>query len=156
MFPHQRDQTTRPRQAWKPALKPVGRSASGHSLHCALHYKFFGPHAVILYGRYDLLDELFAYKVRPATNKLPGKFETGTLNHEGLAGVLGALEYLEWVGESFGQEYRPRYAGRFSGRALRLNQAMTAIQKYEFGISHLVLDILQETPGCDAVRPLRR
>jgi len=110
-------------------------------------YKFFGPHAGILYGRYDLLDELFAYKVRPATNELPGKFETGTQNHEGLAGVLGALEYLEWVGESFGQEYRPRYAGRYSGRALRLKQAMAAIQEYEFGISRLVLDILLETPG---------
>jgi cysteine desulfurase family protein (TIGR01976 family) len=110
-------------------------------------YKFFGPHAGILYGRYDLLDELFAYKVRPATNELPGKFETGTQNHEGLAGVLGALEYLEWVGESFGQEYLPRYAGRYSGRALRLKQGMAAIQDYEFGISRLLLDILQETPG---------
>jgi cysteine desulfurase family protein (TIGR01976 family) len=110
-------------------------------------YKFFGPHAGILYGRYDLLDELYAYKVRPATNELPGKFETGTQNHEGLAGVLGALEYLEWVGESFGQEYRQQYAGRYTGRALRLKQAMAAIRDYELGISRMVLDILQETPG---------
>jgi selenocysteine lyase/cysteine desulfurase len=55
-------------------------------------YKFFGTHAGILYGRYGLLDELFAYKVRPATNDLPGRFETGTQNHEGIAGVLGAIE----------------------------------------------------------------
>ena len=65
---------------------------------------FSGPHAGILYGRYDLLDELFAYKVRPATNDLPGRFETGTQNHEGIAGVLGAIEYLAWVGQTFGQE----------------------------------------------------
>jgi cysteine desulfurase family protein (TIGR01976 family) len=110
-------------------------------------YKFFGPHAGILYGRYDLLDELYAYKVRPATNELPGKFETGTQNHEGLAGVLGALEYLEWVGESYGQEYRQQYARRYTGRALRLKQAMSAIRDYELGISRLVLENLQETPG---------
>ncbi len=64
-------------------------------------YKFFGPHAGILYGRYDLLESLFAYKVRPAPNTPPGKFETGTQNHEGIAGVLGALEYLEWLGETW-------------------------------------------------------
>jgi cysteine desulfurase family protein (TIGR01976 family) len=65
-------------------------------------YKFFGPHAGILYGRYDLLDRLTAYKVRPAPALPPGKFETGTQNHEGIAGVLGAVEYLAWVGETFG------------------------------------------------------
>jgi selenocysteine lyase/cysteine desulfurase len=58
-------------------------------------YKFFGPHAGALYGKYDLLNDLKAYKVRPAAHELPSKFETGTQNHEGIAGVLGALEYFE-------------------------------------------------------------
>ncbi len=48
-------------------------------------YKFFGPHMGVLYGRYDLLDRLRAYKVRPAGNQPPDKFETGAKNHEGLA-----------------------------------------------------------------------
>jgi len=60
-------------------------------------YKFFGPHVGLLYGRYHLLDELTAYRVRPAPSDPPGKFETGTGNFEGVAGVLGALEYLEWL-----------------------------------------------------------
>jgi len=51
----------------------------------------------VLYGRYDLLDSLAAYKVRPAPQDPPGKFETGTGNFEGVCGVLGALEYIEWV-----------------------------------------------------------
>ena len=110
-------------------------------------YKFFGPHAGILYGRYELLEELFAYKVRPASNSLPGKFETGTQNHEGIAGVLGAIEYLEWVGETFGADYAEKYADRYRGRALKLRQAMAAIRAYEFEISRAVLDILEETPG---------
>jgi cysteine desulfurase family protein (TIGR01976 family) len=110
-------------------------------------YKFFGPHAGILYGRYELLDELVAYKVRPAPKDPPGKFETGTQNHEGIAGVLGAVEYLEWLGALFGQPYEVKYAERFHGRRLRLKQAMTALRAYEFEVSRLLLEVLEETPG---------
>ncbi|HEY6072515.1 MAG TPA: aminotransferase class V-fold PLP-dependent enzyme, partial [Anaerolineales bacterium] len=45
-------------------------------------YKFFGPHAGALYGKAELLKDLKAYKVRPASDELPYKFETGTQNHE--------------------------------------------------------------------------
>jgi cysteine desulfurase family protein (TIGR01976 family) len=110
-------------------------------------YKFFGPHAGILYGRYALLDELTAYKVRPAPKELPGKFETGTQNHEGIAGVLGAVEYLDWVGATFGQQNEEKYGGRYQGRRLRLKQALTALRAYEFEISRLMLEVLEETPG---------
>jgi cysteine desulfurase family protein (TIGR01976 family) len=110
-------------------------------------YKFFGPHMGVLYGRYDLLDRLTAYKVRPAPKNPPGKFETGTGNFEGMCGVLGALEYIEWVGETFGGEHRERYAGDFSGRRLNFKLGMSAIRSYEFELSQALLDILAETPG---------
>ena len=111
-------------------------------------YKFFGPHAGALYGRYDLLDGLMAYKVRPAPDSLPGKFETGTQNHEGIAGLLGALEYFEWLGKTFGsgQEEGLREAG-FSGRRLELKKAMTAIRAREFELSRALLTTLQAIPG---------
>jgi cysteine desulfurase family protein (TIGR01976 family) len=110
-------------------------------------YKFFGPHAGILYGRYQLLEELFAYKVRPAPNTLPGKFETGTQNHEGIAGVLGAVEYLEWVGKTFGQDFSEELSKAYGGRRLYLKQAMAALHTYEMEINRAVLEALQETPG---------
>jgi cysteine desulfurase family protein (TIGR01976 family) len=110
-------------------------------------YKFFGPHVGMLYGKYRLLDELKAYKVRPAPKDPPGKFETGTQNHEGIAGVLGALEYLEWLGDTFGVSYADSYTGKYQGRGLKLKQAMRAIQAYEYGLSRSLLDILEETPG---------
>jgi cysteine desulfurase family protein (TIGR01976 family) len=127
-------------------------------------YKFFGTHVGALYGKYDLLDELTAYKVRPAPNDLPDKFETGTQNHEGIAGVLGALEYLEWLGRTFGGDYAEKYTSRgksvddaattthgtdlpLQGRRLHLKQALSAIRAYEFEISRAVLDVLEETPG---------
>lgn len=110
-------------------------------------YKFFGPHAGILYGRYELLDELMAYKVRPAPGNPPGKFETGTQNHEGVAGVLGTVEYFEWVGEQFGMDQRPAYEGIYQGRRLRLKQGVAALRAYEYEIARAVLDVLEEVPG---------
>jgi cysteine desulfurase family protein (TIGR01976 family) len=110
-------------------------------------YKFFGPHVGVLYGKYELLDDLSAYRVRPAPGDPPGKFETGTGNFEGYAGVLGALEYLEWVGTSFGEHYAEKYAERYAGRALRLKQAIAAIRAYEYELSRALLEVLEETPG---------
>ncbi|MDP2914406.1 MAG: cysteine desulfurase-like protein [Candidatus Aminicenantes bacterium] len=110
-------------------------------------YKFFGPHLGILYGRFDLLDELFAYKVRPAHDTLPIKFETGTQNHEAIAGLLGTLEYLEWVGQQFGQDHLAEFGKTFTGRALHLKQAMATIRGYEAGLSKAMFKVLRETPG---------
>lgn len=110
-------------------------------------YKYFGPHVGVLYSKYDLLDELTAYRVRPAPHNPPGKFETGTGNFEGYAGVLGALEYFEWLGETFGGEYAEIYAGKYQGRVLKLKQALSAIRTYEFELSQTLLDVLEETPG---------
>lgn len=111
-------------------------------------YKFFGPHCGVLYGKRALLEELFAYKVRPATNALPGKFETGTQNHEGIAGVLGAIEYFAWVGEQFGDEQAEGLReARYAGRRLELKKAMRAIRAYEYELSRALLSCLQDIPG---------
>lgn len=48
-------------------------------------YKFFGPHLGVLYGRYELLEALPAYKVRPAHDAPPHKFEPGTPSFESIA-----------------------------------------------------------------------
>jgi cysteine desulfurase family protein (TIGR01976 family) len=110
-------------------------------------YKFFGPHMGLLYGKYDLLEALKAYKVRPAEDTPPDKFETGTKSHEGIAGVLGALEYLAWVGREFGGDYEDKYAGRYSGRGLQLKKAMAAIRAYEYEVSRALLEVFENTPG---------
>ena len=63
-------------------------------------YKFFGPHVGLLWGRRELLQQLPAYKVRPAPDGIPGRWMTGTQNHEGIAGTLAAVEYLEELGRT--------------------------------------------------------
>jgi len=113
-------------------------------------YKFFGPHVGMLYGKHELLDQLTAYKVRPAPSTPPGKFQTGTQNFEGIAGLLGALEYLEWLGEKYGTAGS---GGDYSNRRLCLKQAMTAISAYETQLSRALLEVLEETPGVTIYGP---
>jgi cysteine desulfurase family protein (TIGR01976 family) len=113
-------------------------------------YKFFGTHSGILYGKHDLLEQLFAYKVRPASNHLPYKFETGTQNHEGIAGVLGAIEYFEWLGKEFGSEYMEGLAEEgYSGRRLELKKGLRALRAYEFELNRALLAALQSVPDLD-------
>jgi cysteine desulfurase family protein (TIGR01976 family) len=126
---------------------PIDVQSLGVDFLVCSSYKFFGPHAGALYGRYDLLDGLKAYKVRPATNSLPGKFETGTQNHEGIAGVLGALEYFEWLGKTFGGEQEEGLRERYTGRRLEYKKAMTAVRAYEFELSRALLETLEQVPS---------
>ncbi len=110
-------------------------------------YKFCGPHLGILYGKYDLLESLQAYRVRPAPQDPPGKFETGTGNFEHMAGTLGAVEYFEWLGQTYGEEFHDDLAKTYSGRALALKQGMLAISAYEVNLSKALLDVFQNIPG---------
>ena len=62
-------------------------------------YKFFGPHVGIAYVAPQWLHTLSPYKVEPATNQGPGRFETGTQSFEALAGFSAAVEYLAHAGD---------------------------------------------------------
>ena len=114
-------------------------------------YKFFGPHVGVLWGRLDLLEQLAAYKVRPSKTTPPHKFETGTLNHEGLAGISGAIDYLAEIGRIYGKrlnsrtaEAHIRYAG---GRRRELKQAMDVIMAYERPLFEDLLSGIQKLAG---------
>lgn len=126
---------------------PIDVQALGCDFLVCSAYKFFGPHESILYGRYDLLNQLTAYKVRPAPFEPPDKYEMGTGNFEHMCGIQGALEYLEWLGQTFGEEFVERYAEKFSGRRLSLKLSMAAIKAYELELNRALLAALQGVPG---------
>ena len=98
-------------------------------------YKFYGPHLGLLYGKRDLLRRLRPYKVRPATEELPGRWETGTQNHECLAGLYGAFEYLADLGGSTAPE-----------RAA-FERAAARIQAHEGALVARLIDGLLQLPG---------
>jgi cysteine desulfurase family protein (TIGR01976 family) len=100
-------------------------------------YKFFGPHAGVLYGKADVLDALPAYKLVPATDR----FETGTANLEGLAGVAAAVEYLADVGVVCGGTRADR------SRRERVLGGMSAIRNYELALYRRLAAGLEAIPG---------
>jgi cysteine desulfurase family protein (TIGR01976 family) len=71
-------------------------------------YKFYGPHIGVLYGRHDLLQRLDVPKLRPAPDAAPERLETGTQNHEGIAGAAAAVEFLASLGAGTARRDRLR------------------------------------------------
>ncbi len=121
---------------------PVDVQALGCDYLVCSPYKFFGPHSGVVWGRLELLEQLRAYKVRPAGNRPPDKFETGTQAHEAQAGVLAAVEYLAELGKACAAHVSGDFA-RYTGRRQALKQAMTAVQAYERGLfEHFVAGLL--------------
>ena len=103
-------------------------------------YKFFGPHVGVLYGKAQLLEKLHPYKVRPAPNEIPDCWETGTQNHEGLAGVIAAIDYIADVG-------RRHVPEGTETRRNALVAAMNLTQSYERELSQRLIPALLEIPG---------
>jgi cysteine desulfurase family protein (TIGR01976 family) len=102
-------------------------------------YKFFGPHSGVLYGKREHLQRLRPYKVRPAADRIPGRWETGTQNHEAMAGVTAAVEYLAELG-------RHHTPGAECQRAAIL-AGYDAIRTYEQQLFEQLVPALLEIPG---------
>jgi len=76
-------------------------------------YKFFGPHLGILAARRSLLADWTPYKLVPASDDVPERWETGTQNHEGLAGLTAAVDYLADLGDASDGPRRERLAASY-------------------------------------------
>ncbi len=96
-------------------------------------YKFFGPHAGVLWGRKDRLAELDPYKVVPAPDRVPDRWETGTASFEAMAGVTAAVDYLADLGEG-------------DDRVERLESGFAAIRAHEETLAGRFLGGVAEIP----------
>ena len=95
-------------------------------------YKLFGPHAGVLWCRREVAETLRAYKVRPATNNGMRRFETGTPSFEAQAGVIGMVDYLDWLGRTVSSD--------LPTRRRRLIAAFAACEAYEAELGKRLLD----------------
>jgi len=125
---------------------PIDVRAIGADFLVASAYKFHGPHTGALYGRAELLEELEAYKVRPAPDTGAEKWETGTQSFESLAGVAAAVDYLASLGEG-------------EDRRARILDAHAAIERHVNALSRRFLDglgdhiTLHGIPGVEGRTP---
>ncbi len=97
-------------------------------------YKFYGPHVGVLYGRNELLRSIDFPKLRPAPDSAPGRVETGTQNHEGLAGTAAAVEFLSSIAEG-------------PDRRSRLELAFQVLHDRATELLHRLWNGLGEIPG---------
>lgn len=102
-------------------------------------YKFFAPHSGVMYGKRAVSSRLRPYKVRAQYDRLPEQWETGTLAHENIAGVLAAVEYLSDLG---------RHCDPGAGtRRAALLAAYQAIRTYERELMAPLISGLLQIPG---------
>jgi cysteine desulfurase family protein (TIGR01976 family) len=94
-------------------------------------YKFFGPHMGVLYGKREHLKRLQPYKVRANTNEIPNCWEWGTLNHECIAGIAAAVDYIASIGN--------KLKGTLPSRRAAILAAYGEIVKYERGLCERLL-----------------
>lgn len=66
-------------------------------------YKFYGPHIGALFGRRELVERLDVPKLLPSPDTAPERLETGTQNHEGMAGAAAAVDFLAAQGDGAGR-----------------------------------------------------
>lgn len=129
---------------------PVDVAALGCDFLACSPYKFFGPHQGVLWGRRELLAALPIYKVRPAADDPPGhRLETGTPSFEGQAGVLGTIDYLEWLGTLVA----PDGDNDPADRQARLTAAMHACVDYEHELGTRLIEGLASVPGARLYGP---
>jgi cysteine desulfurase family protein (TIGR01976 family) len=102
-------------------------------------YKFFGPHMGTLYGKREHLQRLRPYKVRPCTDQIPDRWESGTQVHELIAGIGAAVEYIAEVGRHSN--------GSVSTRREALAAAYRTTVAYERRLIVRLIEGLQAIPG---------
>jgi cysteine desulfurase family protein (TIGR01976 family) len=118
---------------------PIDVRALGCDFLVCSPYKFFGPHMGTLYGKREQLLRFKPYKVRPATDLLPDRWETGTQVQELIAGIEAAVNYLA----ELGRRHEPSATGRRSA----LLAAYRATMQHERNlVTHLIEGLLQ-IPG---------
>lgn len=110
-------------------------------------YKFFGPHCGVLYSRPEVAERVRTLKVRPQKGVAPYKFETGTLNHEGLAGAAEAVEFIADLGRHHAAPEEAAALAGVEGRRRAIVAGMRAVEAYEQPLAAGIMQTLAAVPG---------
>jgi cysteine desulfurase family protein (TIGR01976 family) len=113
---------------------PIDRDGLGADVITCSAYKIFGPHVGVTAIRRDLFENMDVYRLDPAPGYIPDKLETGTQNHEGIAGVKGALDFIASLGEGTSQREK-------------LGSAMQTIEEHEAELAEAFRAALHDLPG---------
>jgi cysteine desulfurase family protein (TIGR01976 family) len=116
-------------------------------------YKFFGPHMGVLFGKREHLQRLRPYKVRPLTEAIPFRWESGTLNHECIAGITACVDYIADIGSGAQASSRraaieTAYELIHQHERVLLDRAMTGLRKIRGIKIYGITDPVRFTERC--------
>lgn len=109
----------------------VDFAAMGADFYGCSPYKFFGPHIGVMTASPTLLETLHPDKLLPSTEKVPERFELGTLPYELLAGITAAVDFIADMVPGTGS------------RRERIVASQTAADDHEHALNHRLREGLQ-------------
>ena len=116
-------------------------------------YKFFGPHVGVMYVRREVAAHIDALRLRTQDDEPPAKFETGTLDHEGIAGTAAAVDFIAEMGRRHLDLVGGAVPEGLSGRRKEIVAGMLANEAYEQPLARYLVGELADTPGVTLYGP---
>jgi selenocysteine lyase/cysteine desulfurase len=109
--------------------RPIDVADLGCDFLACSPYKFYGPHLGVVFGKRHRLEALHAYKLRCATDELPLRFSVGTPAFELIAGLMGTLDYFQWLAGELGVngERRALFKGAYAAMGAHEDQLSEAL-----------------------------
>jgi cysteine desulfurase family protein (TIGR01976 family) len=109
--------------------RPIDVADLGCDFLACSPYKFYGPHLGVVFGKRHRLEALHAYKLRCATDELPLRFSVGTPAFELIAGLMGTLDYFQWLAGELGVngDRRALFKGAYAAMGAHEDQLSEAL-----------------------------
>lgn len=106
-------------------------------------YKFFGPHIGVMYAKKKVLSKLSPLNLRTQQQSPPFMIETGTLNHEGIAGAAAAVDFIADIGLKFGTDGDGQIGDPAASRRNRILAGLQVFDQYEMALTDYLIEAIR-------------
>jgi cysteine desulfurase family protein (TIGR01976 family) len=132
---------------------PIDVRAIGCDFLLCSAYKFFGPHVGLMYARREATEVLDPVRLCTQEDEPPGVWETGTLNHEGIAGTTAAIDFIADLGQRHLGMVEDGLPVGLKGRRRAVVAGMLAGEAYEQPLARRLRERLSDLPGVTLYGP---
>jgi cysteine desulfurase family protein (TIGR01976 family) len=132
---------------------PIDVRAIGCDFLLCSAYKFFGPHVGVMFARDETTAVLDPVRLATQEDAPPYAWETGTLNHEGIAGAAAAVDFIADLGERHAALVGDRLPAGLAGRRRAIVAGMLAAEAYEQPLARRLRERLAGIPGVTLYGP---
>ena len=132
---------------------PIDVRAVGCDFLLCSAYKFFGPHVGLMFARREATAQVEPLRLATQTQEPPYIWETGTLNFEGLAGTVAAIDFIADLGDRHVAMVEDRLPAGLKGRRRAVIAGMLAGEAYQEPLATWLRGQLAGIPGVTLFGP---